>query len=140
MTKIFRIAAWFSIFSASAIFLLVLCWLAYPYDPVTINVLPLPVEYHEVKAGESIAYTVDRCRHTDKVVHVATLLVGGVQISYPETVAADNVGCAKRIFSKIIPEYIPAGEYHLHLAYTFQMNPIRSVTVLAETDTFKVVK
>jgi hypothetical protein len=114
-------------------------WLIYPYNPLVINERPLPVLNKEVKKGDSVYYTFDYCKNTDKEAHVNKKFSDGIEFALPEFDLSNPSGCRIQTIATEIPLPLPEGDYIIVATYSYDMNPIRRVVVKTHTQKFKVV-
>lgn len=111
-------------------------WNVYPYKPMKVNSIKLITE--EVRTTETLIYELDYCKFNDSKVQISRKFVDGIIFSVPEIFTKNPKGCRKTNIGIEIPHTLPAGEYKLDIFYTYQVNPIKSVTINATTDTFTV--
>jgi hypothetical protein len=137
--KLKGIASFVSLGISFAFVLLVLFWLLYPYKTLEVNNSPYPVT-QEVRKGSSVMFEMDYCKYTNKPVTIARRYVDGIIYVVPNLVSAYNEkGCRVSLITEDVPENLPEGEYTMVFFYTYQVNPIREITVSASTQTFKIV-
>lgn len=94
-----------------------------------------------VHYGENAMIKWRGCRNTDLPATLETELEGAVVISLPGRVSTRQPGCQTLDFPiAFIGLEIPPGNYKARIAISFKVNPIRTVTYIAETDEFQVVR
>jgi len=120
--------------------LLVLFWLIFPYEPLSINNHPYPVITKEVKKGDVLLFEVDYCKLTDKKATITRRFIDSLLYVMPDITAVNEMGCRRQLVSEEIPQNLPAGEYVMDFYYTYKVNPIREVTVHARTQKFQVIE
>lgn len=120
---------------------IIIFWSLYPYKTVVFNKVTFPVEPKTIKAGNTLTYTVDYCKYTDIVPTVTRYIVNGI-ISELSTNPAlkKEIGCAVTKVQIVIPETTEADTYFLKMNYEYQVNPIRKINVIADTEKFVVTK
>jgi hypothetical protein len=112
-------------------------WAVYPYKPLKINEEPLHVIKKEVK--DEVYYVLDYCKNTDKPVSITNRFIDGVVFVVPDVRAFNKRGCEKITIVLDVPKVLPPGEYYIEVVYTYQMNPIREVTVETRTENFRIL-
>jgi hypothetical protein len=93
-----------------------------------------------VVAGEAVIYRAHYCKYTTAEATVHRSLVGATTYTFPTS--SNNVprGCATFISrNTLIPAGVLPGKYHLDVATTYQVNPLRSITVRHISQDFMVV-
>lgn len=125
--------------------LLITYWLAWPYK-IAEQKAPAKVLTPIVRLGDNLRYELDYCKYMDiSPIDTKKQLVNG--LVYPLPVPATRVlpvGCRVAIADAaiIIPECAECFDHdvHLEILTTYQVNPLRTVTVKFTTEKFKVVK
>ena len=120
--------------------LLVLFWLIFPYEPLSINNHPYPVLNREVKKGDVLLFEVDYCKFTNKKATITRRFTDSLLYVMPDITAVNEMGCRRQLVSEEIPQNLPSGEYVIDFYYTYKVNPIREVTVHARTQKFQVIE
>jgi len=138
--KSITIATFVSLGVSFIFVLLVLFWLIFPYEPLSINNHPYPVITKEVKKGDVLLFEVDYCKLTDKKATITRRFIDSLLYVMPDITAVNEMGCRRQLVSEEIPQNLPAGEYVMDFYYTYKVNPIREVTVHARTQKFQVIE
>lgn len=130
----------------------------YPYKTIEIFNQPVPVLNDiPVRAGEVVFYKTQFCKYTNVFATISrhltgsnglTITQGSQRSDLPATLVGDDPAypCSKtnpltRISgSFIVPENIPAGIYHLKVIAEYQVNPLRKLPYIFETQEFKIEK
>ncbi len=116
------------------------CWLYYPYEPIVIKSLKIANPDKRVVAGGHLTY----CLEYDKKMNVQGVLVRKLLNEFIIDLRSSDgtapVGKDKIKVSIVIPPYASPGKYTLWWASTYKVNPLRSVTVTAESDPFEIVE
>lgn len=118
-------------------------WLVYPYNPIVITHDPFPVlnKNKVVHSGEVLVYRSSSCRNFIGEIRVHRTLVNHSLIDFPDSsFHQQKKEC--RIFDNrtlLIPSYAPSGKYKLKISNFVQVNPIRTISVTAETEEFTVI-
>jgi hypothetical protein len=138
MNKLFQFTAWFTILSAIGLLLLLGYWLLYPYKTIEFKT-PFPVANKVLEGGAYISYKVDYCKHTKVVPTLSKYFVDSLVFEVPEGIALNNpLGCHTNQVSMYIPRSLPPGEYFIKTVYHYQINPVRAINVIGETEPFTV--
>jgi hypothetical protein len=116
-------------------------WLFAPYKPIVFNNLPMKVANKVVKVGTPLIYTSDFCKYDTLIPLASKSFVDDIIYNTPaEVVVAKPKGCNVLTFQTLVPETLPPDDYVLKITYKYQVNPIRTVDVLVETEQFQVIK
>lgn len=115
-------------------------WALWPYEPFTFysekNEILTPV----VKPGEPVIWKTDVFHNTDgKLVEISRAIEDGYIINLPDTAYLTTRG--RQTFnnsSVVVPLFVPPGEYHVKIYNKVRVNPIRTIVVVRETETFTV--
>ena len=127
-----------SLILSSFILLLMFFWTLYPYKPIVINKEPIKVITKEVKKGDILIYELDYCKNDVNDVSISRSFVDGIIFTTPSITVKNPIGCKVSNVSIQVPETLPEGEYYLKVSYSYQVNPIRKVSVDSTTETFTV--
>lgn len=142
-SRIFNIFAFVVLFSTFGALVLIGYWLFYPYNPVTFTFPKSRIlnPNHQVHRGEPILLEVDATYERGGVpVQIDRRIVDDFVFYTTQTSIITTEGHTKYTQSAIaIPPYLPYGTYHELLFLTFKVNPIRSITVVRESEDFQVV-
>lgn len=114
-------------------------WFLYPYQPLEMNE-PVEIEQDVYHTGDVIYATFNFKKNTDIIPDISMSLVDGVVYTLPKYSPINPPGIIKdRVVGILqIPLSIPCGEYHLDWVASYQMNPIRTVDVMYESEKFRV--
>jgi hypothetical protein len=116
-------------------------WLFWPYNVLTTYSDKLPVITHVVKAGGEVEWRTDVTQNTSGVqVEVVKQLEDGAIINFATTGYVTKRGRQTFIASQHIPSFVGADTYHIVVASSFKVNPIRVITIVRETEDFQVVR
>lgn len=104
-----------------------------------INYQTNKTEYHQ---GEEVAVASQLCKYRQVPATVMTFLTDTISLPYP--VKTNNLPPKCRtgkemIIMATIPSIAPAGSYHLDGSFTYEVNPVRSITVPFKTNEFSIV-
>lgn len=115
--------------------------LFYPFNILKINVSPLPISSHTVKAGTKVSYTMDYCKYYPMEAVELRQLQDTVTFPLDSSPSDLPVGCHKVTrLPVVIPDDIPAGDYKITVNVSYKPFPWREVEYRLETESFKVVK
>jgi len=119
---------------------LVTFWLFWPYDPIDIKAVRI-VNKGEIHAGDKLIYEVDY--HKDNlypVLYVTHQIINGaVIILSPLKDGRLPVGDHTVRRQVELPGYICSGKYSFYVTAAYQVNPLRSVTIEAQSKEFDII-
>lgn len=137
--KILNCLSFMTLFVAFCVLLVLFAWKLYPYKPLTI-VEPIKIHTPVVSQGGLLIYETDFCRNTKIKPIVKRRFSNGIVYSLPDIVAINKqVGCNTNRVGLEVPHALPEGDYVMYFEFVYRMNPLRQVTVIAETESFKVI-
>jgi hypothetical protein len=138
MNKIFQYISYLTILASFILIGLLVFWCLYPYKPITFNE-PHQVLTKEVKRGEHLVYQVNYCKNTKSIPTITKIFVDGIIYAVPEIVAVDReTGCNIQQVQMYVPKALPDGEFYVKISYKYQVNPLRSITVVTQTEKFTI--
>jgi hypothetical protein len=115
-------------------------WVYYPYEPIVVKSLKIMNPDKKVVAGKHLTY----CIEYEKKMNVHGVLVRKLLNDFIIDLRASDgtapIGKDKVKVEISIPPYAAPGKYTLWWASTYKVNPLRSVTVTAESDEFEIVE
>jgi len=139
--KLLNYISYFTLLLTFGVLVVVGYWLIHPYQPIVFNKLPFKVDKKVIKAGEELTYNIDYCKHNSIIPNITRYFVDEiVYLLPPVTALAKNSGCHTNKILVSIPPTLPPSTYYLKLNYRYQVNPIRTIDVIAETEKFEVIK
>lgn len=113
-------------------------WTFYPYTPIVIK-NPLQTEKIEYKAGDTLSYKLDYCKYSNTMVSISRSFIDGVIYSMPDVSARNEKGCRVSEINISIPN-LPTGNYQLKVIYSYEVNPIRTVSFTYYSNKFKITE
>lgn len=140
-SEILKQIAWYLFVAVFVIYSVVVgWWLIYPYNPITIKSIEIVNTGKTVKAGEYLTYKISYYKNMDIPGTLTRKLVNNYKIDMAESIVTAPIGrdCDKVTIR--IPHYADVGTYYLWWSVTYQVNPIRKVTVTFASERFEVVK
>lgn len=145
MNRFIFISIWIVILLAIGLISLGTFWLTWPYK-IAVQNGPSKILSPVVKLGGDVFYELDYCKYMDITpIDTKRQLIDG--LVYPLPTAPIRVlptGCRKVIASAtvIIPECAECFDHdvHLEILTTYQVNPLRTMTVRFVTEKFRVTK
>lgn len=140
MKNIFYLLSLFGFVASFLALLLFAYWYLYPYNPVTFKGDKFEVLTPVVKQGGTLDVISDYCKNMDIPATVSKSFVDGLIFLTPQYTSNIESGCHKKVISTAIPNELPPGEYHLHNLYIYDVNPIRRITVMHDTENFTVIE
>ena len=111
-------------------------WTVYPYDPLRIDSINI---LSKVEVGQPFTYKLTGEKYTDLPGTISRQFVNGLTISMPAVSSNINKGTKELISSFILP-YLPIGKYYLKWSATYNVNPVRSITVTGRSECFEIKK
>ena len=115
-------------------------WVLAPTDELIVKNGPVPIRPANLHAGESAILTYDYCKTTDQPGMIRTSIVSSKsELFLPLANESSKKHCDTKLDVPVIipPQAVP-DYYHFHFRATYQLNPLRSVTVQWDSQTFKV--
>lgn len=113
-------------------------WVLYPYKPLVINKEPMEVLTPKVKAGDNLVYKVEYCKYMSLNTSISKSLVDGIIFQLGSTIGNMSIGCGTNTIYVNMPKELPVGEYKLKEIWEYQVNPLRKISVTAQTEKFEV--
>ena len=115
----------------------VLYWVTEPHTPpLVINSFTLDSDI--VEAGESLRYTIDYCKYTNRPGIISKSLVNGVVIDYSPIITNANKGCFKGSGSIRIEPFISPGKWSIKWTASYQLNIFKLWSLTEISDQFEV--
>jgi hypothetical protein len=115
-------------------------WIFYPYKPIAIHKISILNLDKKVLAGDYIVYQMDYTKYVDLDGAMTRKLVNEFIIDLTDTITTNPVGTGVNRMIIPIPKYADPGKYKLRFTITYKVNPIRSVTIDAESEEFIVTE
>lgn len=140
MTALFQIVWRVFISFFVAYFIVVAYWLWWPYEPIIIQG-PIKIlnEGKLVKAGQLLCYQITY-KKTMKIDGVLTRkLVNDYTMDLRASYATAKVGDGVDNVKVWIPTHATPGKYTLWWSVAYKVNPLRTVSVAAESESFYVM-
>ncbi|MDP4227509.1 MAG: hypothetical protein Q8910_14105, partial [Bacteroidota bacterium] len=91
--------------------------------------------YHQ---GDDTTYMVDYCKYQNPPVTVDKMFADGLLFRSDDLASKLSLGCHKEAVPLHIPETLPPGTYKYRIIATYQINPLKTVTLVRETNWFTV--
>lgn len=133
--------SWVAILSANFLIILLAVWMFWPYKTITFKNGEQKVLNKTLRGGSYLSYEVDYCKYTKIVPIVTKTFIDGILYVLPPNIAIEKpVGCAKIVSQVYIPKALPPGKYILKSSYRYQVNPVRFIDVVTETEKFEVLE
>lgn len=113
----------------------------YQFKPAEFLNSPFPVEKKQIKQGEVLRYYIMYNKYMNVPVHVQQTLINHVQINFPATNTNLPTGEYKTVNNDVtIPSYVTPGEAYLLITFTYEVNPLRTIVLTAQTERFKIIE
>jgi hypothetical protein len=116
-------------------FIIVGWWILYPYKILTID-HPIKILSSEVKAGEMLWYQISYVKHKEMEGILTRKLLNDYVVELRSAVVNQRPGKDNPIVGVMTPIHAQPGRYTLSWSVTYKVNPIRSITVSAESEPF----
>lgn len=137
--NLFNLFAYLSTLSGIAFIFLILFWLIYPYKTITFNSVEFPINKTVVKQGGTISYSVDYCKYINSPATVTRSFINALIYVTPSTINERPMGCNVLNIQVVVPQELPPGNYYMQMNYQYQVNPIRKISILHNTEEFQVI-
>lgn len=134
------IVGWMAIIMGIGLILLFLYWFSYPFVPVIFKDPKFPIINKTIKQGGLLRFTSNYCKYMDIPAVLSREFVNDLIFITPETTTNRAVGCHSISISIVIPKELPVGIYHLHNIYKFEVNPIRTIVLMHDSENFTVIE
>jgi hypothetical protein len=139
MNKILYFFIWIVLISAMGLMLLFGFWLSYPYKVIEFKSTKTVEQTY--KTGTILTLNISHCKYMPLPAKVVGQFVDGIVFTLKETKANAGIGCATRIAKDIIiPKELEAGTYLYRQTMIYRVNPVRTITVVFETNKFDIVQ
>jgi hypothetical protein len=115
-------------------------WLIYPYKVITINQQPIPVTPKIAKMGSTIYMTIDYCKFMDVTARVEKQFIDSLVYSTPTIFVNNPLGCHTNTINVLIPYGLAPETYIIKQTYTYQVNPLRTVTAVTKSEEFQITR
>lgn len=132
-----------SIFTIAIAFLAlfqVAFWLLYPYKILTFGPENGKILQKTVYAGQYIRLQQDYCKYQDITSVIDRQFIDSIIYQVPTVRAKRPLGCHKLVEYIYVPYALGPGKYHIYTTITFDVNPLRKITLTVRTDEFTVLK
>jgi hypothetical protein len=140
MKKLLTYFAWVILASWLLLIGVGIYWLIYPYEPIVFKEDKFPVSTKEVKQGGNLVYVSNSCKYFNGSTEISRSFINGLVFSLPTSISTRPMGCVSDNIRVFVPNDLPAGRYYLRTRFTYQVNPLRVISIIHETETFEVVE
>lgn len=140
MNRLLYAFIWAIIFSAIGIISLIVIWLYFPSNPVDFAPGKQKVLTKTVKQGNHVVYIASFCKHSSVIPTIQKSFIDGFIYATPPVIGIEMTeGCHSLTVRLYVPQSLPVGRYKIHSVYRYQVNPIRTVDKVTETEDFYVI-
>ena len=136
---------WASVISVIIGYLVVSFWILYPYKPLVFHA-PFEIQNEVVHPGDVLFYRFQATKNISvpvtvikQLINTVVLTCSNVKGNYPAGEVDNPAGEVDSVFSVIVPAFAPVGTYTFLWSGTYQVNPIRRITVTNRSGEFEVV-
>jgi hypothetical protein len=114
---------------------------SYPYQPIVIQ---QPIEIKntnkQVKAGDLLIYKIKYEKKMNVSGKLSRKLVNSYKIDLADSIVTAPIGHDCDQVKIQIPKFADPGIYYLWWSTSYQVNPLRIITVSVESEKFEIVK
>jgi len=136
MMKLFYYISMGTILFITGLILLIFFWYNWPYKVVEFKE-PIHILTPIVHVGENLIYELDYCKHVDIPATLSKEYIDGVVYAAPPVVVNNPKGCGIKNGITLVPNLLE-GVYSMRFSYSYKMNPIRTITIVVESEKFEV--
>lgn len=119
---------------------LIFYWYSYPYHEFYFETPYFPVLNKVVHRGDTVSYTSKYCKNFDHPIVVSRTFENDLIFVTPSIVNNRPQGCHVLQIEVPIPKELPIGKYKLVNVFRYEPNPIRTITVIQDTEEFEVIE
>ncbi|OGO14258.1 MAG: hypothetical protein A2Y53_03890 [Chloroflexi bacterium RBG_16_47_49] len=120
--------------------LVIIYWMVFPYRVIEWNSDYFPIVTKTATQGGSITFIADYCKYRDMSATISRSFINDIIYTTPESTTQRQTGCHVVNIVVPIPQELPPGNYYIQTVYKYDVNPIRSITLIHNTDQFTVVE
>jgi hypothetical protein len=116
-------------------------WWFYPYKVITYDHTPFHIVQRDKKAetGTALSYEYNYTKYMNIAPTVTKQFVDGIVFESASAITVKPIGSGHVISEIPIPQTLPPGKYHLKITASYKVNPIRTITIINETESFTVI-
>lgn len=123
-----------------AILLYVMYLILYPFKTVEFKDNRFPVLTKQVKQGKEMIFVSSYCKYVDLPATVSRAFINDFAYATETTITYAKKGCNTMKVVVYVPKELPLGKYYLHNKFVYQVNPLRTITLVHDSEEFEVVK
>lgn len=138
MRKFINITACITILLALIIEVTLIYWYVYPYKTIEWKTDKFPVKEKVIKRGDNLVFISDYCKYIDLPATVTRSFINDFAYVATPTITYAKKGCNKMAVVVKVPKELPSGKYYIHNKFTYKVNPIRSITLVHDSEEFIV--
>lgn len=121
------------------VFIALLYMLFWPIQTIELQDNPIPVLTKSVVAGDILKYKFTYTKYTKKRCVAHRVLLNDTLINLPAISSIAPIGTHTVTVTVKIPEYAPPGKYILRTKLVYQVNPLRTIERVFDTEEFEVL-
>lgn len=126
---------------AMGMLVLFLYWIIKPYNPIEFKNEPHKILTKKVQSGDFVSYKVNYCKNEDLAPIITRTFVDGIVYTIPPAVALPKeMGCREILVHLYVPRALPTGVYYVSANYRYQVNPIRYMDIITNTEKFTIYR
>jgi len=137
--KILNTTAFVTLIVASISLLTVWVWVLYPYKPIVFT--KVTTVKNAYKPGDTLTIDICYCKYTALPATYISQFINGMVFTMDTKEANAPKGCGTiRSIDIVIPTELLPGEYSYRQTMIYQVNPIRRVDVVFQTNKFIIIE
>lgn len=138
--KILHFLSYATILFAMAFMLWVAYMILWPVKVFEVDPSPMEVVTKEIRPGDNFVYIARYCSFNESTVRFTPQLRDGTVVSFPTRTTSIKEGCFEAVSNSLeIPANTPPGVYNFRFVNEVEINPLRTITIISETEQFTVL-
>jgi hypothetical protein len=115
---------------------LILC----PYKVLEFKDARFPVITKQVERGDSLIFVSNYCKYVDEPATVSRSFINDFTYATVPIITHAKAGCRSMRVVVYVPPELPLGTYYLHNKFVYKVNPLRTITIVHDSEEFEVVE
>jgi len=120
--------------------LVLLYWHLKDYRVIDWQIAHYEMQKESYKVGEPLTFRTAFCKSGDYEAKLIYQVEDGVVYGMPIRISGSSEGCRDFIDGTLITPNIPEGNYRLKGIITYRVNPVKEVTYIMYSNTFRIEK
>lgn len=138
MNKLLNTISYLTLITAFVMLCIFFFWSFYPYRTIEWKTDKFPVKTKVIKRGDSLIFVSDYCKYVELSAVVSRSFVNDFSYTTTPVTTYAKKGCNKMKVVVTIPKELPAGRYYIHNKFSYKVNPIRTITLVHDSEEFIV--